>query len=384
MCIRRHDDRGQRRRAVAGWCDGGLRFRKGVDVSVTDRASPEVVELWDGERIRGWQDYHLAGVADLISAVNLSQALLALVGSGMLDRLRQDGPCPRDALLDGLNPEVGAGFLRYLSVCGVLEEFGGAYRLTRRGTMLTSDIALARLGFYLEAYGPVTRAMTDLLTGSARYGVDVTRAPAALGRHSGTVSTVSYLPIVRRAMAGRSAARLIDLGCGTGSLLIQLCQADPELTGVGLDIAPEAIAAARETADRAGVGDRARFAVADAFDPATWPDGCDGAEVICGIGVLHEHFRDGDGRVVELLDRYADILTGDRVLLIGEPEVRYDNRENDSDFFLVHVLTAQGIPRDRQGWLAVFGRTRLQCGRLYTSAVAGPRTCFYELTPEKE
>ena len=32
------------------------------------------------------------------------------------------------------------------------------------------------------------------------------------------------------------------------------------------------------------------------------------------------------------------------MLLLSEPELR-DDQENDSDFFLLHVLTAQGIPR---------------------------------------
>jgi len=343
------------------------------------RPAPEVAELWDAGRIRAWQDYHLSGMPDLISAFNLCHALHALATTGLLDRLRADEPRPAADLLAGMDPETGGGFLRYLSVAGVLEEHAGTYRLTRRGTLLTGDIGLARLGFYLEAYGPVTRRAADLLTGAGTYGVDVVRDHGALGRRSGTITSVSYLPIVREAMRGRTATGLVDLGCGDGSLLVELCTRYPELTGTGLDIAPAAVEAARARAARAGVADRVRFAVADAFDAATWPPGCDSAGVVCGVGVLHEKFRDGDDAVVDLLDRLAGTLGDDRMLLLGEPELRYDNRENDADFFLVHVLTRQGIPRDRDGWLALFERTRLSCRRVYSSAVAGPRTCFYEL-----
>jgi SAM-dependent methyltransferase len=343
--------------------------------------SPELVELWDADRIGIWEDYHLSGIGELISAANLCHALHALATCGLLDRLRADRPVPEEDLSSGLDPYLAPGFLRYLAVCGVLEEHHGGYRLSRRGRLLTSDVALARLGFYLEAYGPVVRRAADLLDRSASYGVDVVRDHGALGRRSGTVSTVSYVPIVAEAMRGRSATRLIDLGCGDGSLLIQLCLADPAVTATGLDIAPAAIGAARAAAEATGVVDRVRFEVADAFDPATWPAGCDTAEVICGVGVLHEKFRDGDDAVIDLLNVLGKRVTGERMLLIGEPELRYDNRENDSDFFLVHVLTGQGIPRDRAGWLAVFARTELRCRRVYTSAVAGPRTCFYELVP---
>ena len=343
--------------------------------------TPEFVELWDGDHIRAWQDYHLSGAADLISAVNLAHALLALADSGLLAKLDAEQPRPVAELLAGFDEETGAGFLRYLTVCGILEEHEGTYRISRRGTMLTGDIALARLGFYLEAYGPVTARAAQLLDGSATYGVDVVRDHQALGRRSGMISTASYIRVVREAMRRQEASRLIDLGCGGGSLMVQLCLDHPELSGYGIDIAAEAIRDAQELAEREGVADRARFVVADAFDPATWPDDCAKAEVICGVGVLHEKFRDGDEAVVALLSQLAAKLVGGRTLLVGEPELRYDNRENDSDFFLVHVLTRQGIPRDRAGWLAVFERSDLRCTRVYTNAVAGPRTCFYELVP---
>jgi SAM-dependent methyltransferase len=352
-------------------------------MALTEKA-PETVELWDGDHIRAWQDYHLSGAADLISAVNLAHALLALADSGLLGRLSAEEPRPVAKLLADFDEETGTGFLRYLAVCGILEEHRDTYRISRRGTMLTGDIALARLGFYLEAYGLVTARAAQLLDGSATYGVDVIRDHKALGRRSGMISTASYIRVVREAMRGQKATRLIDLGCGGGSLMVRLCLDNPELSGYGIDIAAEAVSDAQELAEREGVADRARFAVADAFDPATWPDDCAEAEMICGVGVLHEKFRDGDEAVVALLNRLATMLVGGRTLLIGEPELRYDNRENDSDFFLVHVLTRQGIPRDRAGWLAVFERSALRCTRIYISAVAGPRTCFYELAPRAD
>jgi SAM-dependent methyltransferase len=346
--------------------------------------TPESVELWDGDHIRAWQDYHLSGAADLVSAVNLARALLALADSGLLARLSAEQPRPVAELLAGFDEETGTGFLRYLTVCGVLEEHDETYRLSRRGIMLTGDIAQARLGFYLEAYGPVTARAAQLLDGSAVYGVDVVRDHKALGRRSGMISTASYNRVVREAMRRQEATRLVDLGCGGGSLLVQLCQDNPELSGYGIDVAAEAIKDAQELAGREGVAGRARFAVADAFDPATWPGECAEAELICGVGVLHEKFRDGDEAVVALLNELGTMLDGGRTLLLGEPELRYDNRENDSDFFLVHVLTRQGIPRDRAGWLEIFERSALRCIRVYTSAVAGPRTCFYELVPRAD
>jgi hypothetical protein len=85
---------------------------------------------------------------------------------------------------------------------------------------------------------------------------------------------------------------------------------------------------------------------------------------------------------VDIHDAYADVLTGEKMLLVGEPEPFYDNRENDSDFFLMHVLTDQGFPVDRAAWFDIFERTRLTCRRVLTRATAGPRMCFYDLVPQ--
>ena len=239
---------------------------------------------------------------------------------------------------------------------------------------------MARLGFYLQAYGPVTCRMADLLTGKAVYGRDVVRAGGPLSRYSGAVATISYVGLVTEALADRRPRRVLDLGCGDGSLVLQLCAVRPELSGAGIDISPDAIENARVNSKREGLEDRVAFEVADAFSPNAWPESASVADVVIGVGVMHELFRDGEDAVIAVLDHLADALTSGKVLLLGEPELRYDNRANDSDFFLVHVLTNQGTPRDRTAWLEVFRKSRLRCERIFTNAAAGPRTCFYELT----
>lgn len=342
--------------------------------------TPQHIEVWDGDQVDAWHAYHTSGMPELISSMHLCMAIFALARSGCLERLNAKEWVSAAEILDGRETDLGHGFLRYLQVCGVLDEWAGEFRLTPRGRLLTGEISLARLGFYLEAYAPVTNRMADLLTGAAVHGRDVVRAGGPLSQHSGTVATVSYVGLVAEALAGRTPRRVLDIGCGDGSLVLQLCDRRPDLFGVGIDISPDAIENARTNSGRAGLSDRTAFEIADAFAPDTWPESALDADVIIGVGVLHELFRDGEGAVVAILDRLAAALAGGKVLLLGEPELRYDNRANDSDFFLVHVLTNQGVPRDRAAWLDVFRRSRLRCERLFTNAVAGPRTCFYELT----
>ncbi len=57
--------------------------------------------------------------------------------------------------------------------------------------------------------------------------------------------------------------RIADLGTGSGALLLALLTELPNAAGVGTDVSPEALAAARDNADRLGLASRAQFVVCD-------------------------------------------------------------------------------------------------------------------------
>jgi SAM-dependent methyltransferase len=61
-------------------------------------------------------------------------------------------------------------------------------------------------------------------------------------------------------------ARVADIGCGHGASTLLMAQAFPESEFIGFDYHGESIAAARDRANEAGVGERCRFEVASAKD----------------------------------------------------------------------------------------------------------------------
>lgn len=65
--------------------------------------------------------------------------------------------------------------------------------------------------------------------------------------------------------------RVLDLGTGTGCILLTLLAERPESTGLGLDISPAALSVAAGNADRLGLAQRARFA------PSDWCDAVEGS-----------------------------------------------------------------------------------------------------------
>jgi len=60
-----------------------------------------------------------------------------------------------------------------------------------------------------------------------------------------------------------TAPLLLDLGTGTGCLLITFLLERPHATGLAVDICPKALAVAKENAARHGVADRMQFLVSD-------------------------------------------------------------------------------------------------------------------------
>jgi release factor glutamine methyltransferase len=73
--------------------------------------------------------------------------------------------------------------------------------------------------------------------------------------------------------AGRAGdrLRLVDLGTGSGCILIALLRELPQAIGLGLDRSPAASGVARHNARQNGVGGRAAFAVADWADAVAGP-----------------------------------------------------------------------------------------------------------------
>jgi release factor glutamine methyltransferase len=67
----------------------------------------------------------------------------------------------------------------------------------------------------------------------------------------------------RREGRARDPLTILDLGTGTGAILLALLSELPQASGIGVDIAEGAARTASANALRLGFGDRARFAVAD-------------------------------------------------------------------------------------------------------------------------
>lgn len=65
--------------------------------------------------------------------------------------------------------------------------------------------------------------------------------------------------------------RVLNLMCGSGTLLVERLLAGPAAAAVGIDVADDALTAARENLEAAGLTRRVALAQADALAPSSWP-----------------------------------------------------------------------------------------------------------------
>lgn len=85
-----------------------------------------------------------------------------------------------------------------------------------------------------------------------------------------------------RAVGPLGGARVVDLGCGWGELLLRIAAAEPSARLVGVDSDAAAIEHGRAEAAARGVGERVELVVADA---GTWDPGL--ADVAVCVGASH-------------------------------------------------------------------------------------------------
>ncbi|GGK40389.1 peptide chain release factor N(5)-glutamine methyltransferase [Salinarimonas ramus] len=132
--------------------------------------------------------------------------------------------------------------------------------------------ALARLlGFAARrlAREPVWRILGE----AEFWGLPFRLAPETLVPRPDTETLVEVALALGLADEKGRGARILDLGTGSGCILVALLSEAPGAWGLGLDRSPEAARTARENARANGVADRAAFLVGD-WTAALAPDPC--------------------------------------------------------------------------------------------------------------
>lgn len=126
------------------------------------------------------------------------------------------------------------------------------------------------------------------------------------------------IDLALRYVPRRACSDILDLGTGSGCLLLALLSQRPGTKGIGVDISAAAIALARQNADRTGLSDRVEFYHNSWYDFSDWHT----ADLVISnppyiqqdiIPTLTPEVRDHDPRLA--LDGGHDGLTAYRELI---------------------------------------------------------------------
>ena len=129
--------------------------------------------------------------------------------------------------------------------------------LTEEESILIRDYAARR-----EKHEPVAR----IIGHRGFWDLDFLVTPDTLDPRADTETLVAA---VLKCRAQYPASRILDLGTGTGCILLSILKDWPEASGVGVDLNPGAVAVATENSNRLGFNARAFFR------QGNWCDGLD-------------------------------------------------------------------------------------------------------------
>jgi SAM-dependent methyltransferase len=316
-------------------------------------------------------------VLDVVEGFHLTQAIAVLHEAGVLDPLERPCGVHEMAAKHGWDPGMLRTVLEYVACrTGLLVREGTRYRTTGR---YDAD-ARFLLDQYVGAYGPCVLRIASVLCdpGAGAAAVDRERHARAFAQLDRT--GFEALPDV---ILQLELNHLLDLGCGSGSLLLALAERNPEFTGWGVDANPAMCSNARRRIRAADAQGRIRILKGDCRNPGDAIPAKLRTKIhtVSAVSLLNEFFGSGDAGAVEWLRRLRNLLPG-RACLVSDYYGRLGQTNRRSppltllhDF--VQALSGQGIPPAN---LAAWKRIYSAAGCTFVHAIEDHGgTCFVHI-----
>jgi hypothetical protein len=223
---------------------------------------------------------------------------------------------------------------------------------------------MMELGFCLEkfvgAYGPATRNVRGvLLQGSVIGKILDEQALASAYAELGIVKN----PVIPEAVERNGIRCLLDLACGTSSLLIELGLRNPAFRGYGIDSNPAMCRISKSRLRALKLNRRVEIRQGDACNIQAYlkPREIREIEAVHGRSLLNEFFGRGSEGAVRLLQNLRLALPG-RVAWFVDYYGRLGSRSRPNRRFLytslqdvAQLLSGQGIPPpDQRTWRKIY------------------------------
>ena len=171
-----------------------------------------------------------------------------------------------------LNKEILESGLNFLVNAdnSIVKDKNKMYKMTEIGKKrIFSDQAMAMALGAVGAYHVLFTNYTKTLKNELTYGKDFVRDGRLVAKSSVLTGRSNY-PWVAEKLAELKVDTVVDLGCGSGDIIIDFCKRQNSCKGVGLDIDPTAIDVAKENVIKSGLQDRIELITGDMLEPKTY------------------------------------------------------------------------------------------------------------------
>lgn len=286
-----------------------------------------------------------------------TRAIIALLNVGLLDELEAQKTVNLAAFAEKqkLDLHVLKALCDYLFSLRILHREGENYSLAPKGKLATQTMRGAFTIAY--AYEDVFYNLEALLKREKQYGVDVNRRGEFVATGSGAVGKLLAFPMVADTLQRNQFERVLDLGCGDGAFLRDLVTRNRGVTGYGVDLSPEGVAAGRRQVEQAQLQDKVHLLVGDMFNIDAVAPQMGRIDAATCVYVLHEFLTASRERTVELLRKFKSTFPG--VPLVICEVIRHTAEEmrrkpgGIMEIQIFHALSNQAL-FSRDEWKSVF------------------------------
>jgi SAM-dependent methyltransferase len=210
-----------------------------------------------------------------------------------------------------------------------------------------------------NGYENVLYHMEDLVRKKKVYGENgFVRDGRLVATGSGLASTRFYFPYAIHLIKQHSYCRVLDIGCGDGTFLRLLHEADPCIEGVGVDLSPDAVAAGNAQLKEHGLSEKIQLHTCDAMHLDRVAEHLKGVDAATTFFVLHELCdQDKNPKARQFLTAFRKALPEAPFMIFETirptPDELRDHPGPAVEYFLFHDLSLQK-PISRQAWMELF------------------------------
>ena len=272
-----------------------------------------------------------------------------------------------------LDEKILSGGLNFFASAdnSIIKDGSGKFKLSKVGKKrIFANQTLAMSLGAVGAYNVILTQYAAAMQKKKFYGKDFVRDGRLVATSSVLTGQANY-PWVINKLKKLKVKTVVDLGCGSGDIIIHFCKRHKDLRGVGLDISKGAILEAKKNVNRAKLDKRIDLIKGDMVNPKTYSKKLKhkGNQLAFNaIMALHEFLRDGENAVVNILKKMKKEFPGSYFIL-GE-----FNKATDKEFAkiplskrmhmlfyqeIIHNLTNQALA-DKKTWKKMFKKANVK------------------------